>query len=359
LRDAAGPRTAAVVSATGALLGAAERALATPASRRATDRGEVVEALLAAERDLFAVTGERTREVLAATDRDLATMRLEGAAVTATLLLALGAGLLFVVRPAARALEEATREATHGREFATSLVASAADAIYAFDADLRVTEWNPAMERWTGVSRADALGRGPGDFAAELEWGPAGRPYQRALAGETTSTAEIRGRARPGGPLQYFDVTCAPLHDAHGGVSGGVVTVRDVSERVRATAQLRASEARFSALYRQAPIGIAMHDDHGVIRDANPAFERLLGRALDELRGVRADDLSPPDDAALTREPMRELREGRRDAVQVETRFVRGCGRASPSAESTRSATARPWSACSTTSPSARRSRSG
>jgi diguanylate cyclase (GGDEF)-like protein/PAS domain S-box-containing protein len=109
-------------------------------------------------------------------------------------------------------------------------------------------------------------------------------------------------------------------------VSGALVTVRDVTERVEATARLRASEMRFSALYRQAPIGIAMHDDDGVISDANPAFEQLLGRPLSTLRGTRAADLSPPDDAAVTRAPTRELREGRRDAVQVEKRFVRADG---------------------------------
>jgi diguanylate cyclase (GGDEF)-like protein/PAS domain S-box-containing protein len=334
LRDGAGPRAAAVAAATETLLAAVTRA-GTPGA----DRGDV-DAALAAERDLLAVTNERSRILFALTDRELAEVRRTGVVVTASLLLTLATGLLLVVRPAARALERlvaellasraqleaATAEATRGREFAASLVASAADAIYAFDAVLRITEWNPAMERWTGVARADALGRAPAEFEAELDWGEGGRPYARALRGETTALTEVPGRAGPGEPLRYFDVICAPLYDARGAVAGGVVTARDVTERVAALARLRASEARFSALYRQAPLGIAMHDDDGVIVDANPAFERLLGRPLAELRGQRAADLSPPEDASVTRTPVAELRAGRRERVEVEKRFVRGGG---------------------------------
>ena len=320
LRDGAGRHAATIGASTDALLTAATLARAPGAGRVEVD------ALLAAERAVLALTSERSRVLLAATDAELARLRGTEVATTGLLLVALGSGLLFVVRPAAGALERATREATAGREFAASLVASAGDAIYAFDTGLRITEWNPAMERWTGVPRADALGRSPNEFAADLDWGPDGRPYARALHGGTTALAEVEGRARPGEPPRYFDVTCAPLYDARGAVAGGVVTARDVTERVAALARLRASEARFSALYRQAPLGIAMHDDDGVIVDANPAFERLLGRPLAELRGQRAADLSPPEDASVTRTPVAELRAGRRERVEVEKRFVRGGG---------------------------------
>jgi diguanylate cyclase (GGDEF)-like protein/PAS domain S-box-containing protein len=335
LRKGAGTRGRAIAQAQAELLRAAAGIGAGPAAPRAQ-----FDALLAAEQRLVLVTFERTREVLAATDAELANLRRTAGGLTALLILALACGAVFVVRPAARELErlvaellasraqleEATREATRGREFAASLVASATDAVYAFDAAVHITEWNPAMAAWTGVPRAAALGRRPDELEAELDWGAGGRPYACALAGETTEVAELRGRASPGAPFRWFDVTCAPLRDAAGAVTGGVVTARDVTARVEASERLRASEARFHALYRQAPLGIVMHDDDGLIRDANPAFERLSGRPVDELRGTRAADLSPPGDAPVTREPVRELRNGQRDIVQVEKRFLRTSG---------------------------------
>jgi diguanylate cyclase (GGDEF)-like protein/PAS domain S-box-containing protein len=341
LWDAAGGHAPAIAGALDHLLLAASAA-ADPAHRDdpAAARRARADTLLAAERQLAALTGERTRALVTLTDRELADLRRSAGAATALLLLTLAWGALFVVRPAAREmerliaellasggrLEAASRDAMRGREFAASLVASAADAIYAFDTALAITEWNPAMAAWTGVSRAAALGQQPGELAAELDWGDAGRPYARALAGETTTLAELAGRARPGAPSRWFDVTCAPLRDPAGAVTGGVVTVRDVTERVAATERLRASEARFHALYHQAPLGIITHDDDGVIRDANPAFERLIGRPVRELRGLRAADLSPPEDGPVTRAPMRAQRDGQRSVVQVEKRFVRATG---------------------------------
>jgi PAS domain-containing protein len=160
------------------------------------------------------VTNERSRILFALTDRELAEVRRTGVVVTASLLLTLATGLLLVVRPAARALERlvaellasraqleaATAEATRGREFAASLVASAADAIYAFDAVLRITEWNPAMERGP-ASRADALGRPRVRGRARL--GRRGRPYARALHGRPPPSPRSRGVRRPGEPPRY------------------------------------------------------------------------------------------------------------------------------------------------------------
>jgi PAS domain S-box-containing protein len=59
----------------------------------------------------------------------------------------------------------------------------------------------------------------------------------------------------------------------------------------RRTAQLRASEARFRAIYEGALDGILVQTPDGRIVDANPAAMRLLGRPLGELQGLSGEDL--------------------------------------------------------------------
>jgi diguanylate cyclase (GGDEF)-like protein/PAS domain S-box-containing protein len=223
-------------------------------------------------------------------------------------------------------LAEAHADASRGREFASSLVASLVDGIYAFDVDQRVTEWNPSMERWTGVPRDAAIGLRLDEFEADIDWGVGGRPYVRALSGETTVVQGQPGRATRGEAMRFFDCTCAPVRSAHGAISGGLVTIRDVSERVAAADSVSASEARFRTLYDQAAIGIAFIDDEGVIHNVNPAWERLLGWSADELRGRIAASLSPVEDSDITRGPVAELRAGVRDSVTVEKRFIRRDG---------------------------------
>jgi PAS domain S-box-containing protein len=288
------------------------------------------------------------------------------------MLATLGIGALVIVRPASRSAErlvaevvasrerlaEAHEDASRGREFAASLVASLVDGIYAFDGEQRVTEWNPSMERWTGVARDQAIGHRLDEFEADIDWGVGGRPYLRALAGETTVVQGQPGRATRGEAMRFFDCTCVPVRSAHGAISGGLVTIRDVSERVAAADAVSASEARFRTLYDQAAIGIAFIDDDGVIHNVNPAWERLFGWSADELRGRIAASLSPIEDGDITRGPVAELRAGVRDSVTVEKRFIRRDGTVLWGSL-TISRFRAPGSACSTTSRRGRSSRPG
>jgi len=211
---------------------------------------------------------------------------------------------------------------------AASLVTSTAEAICAFDLGLRITEWNPAMARLTGVPREKAVGR-PG-LAIEItaDWTAPGGAWTRALAGQETVLRDEPWGRRWGDRSTFVEGTIAPLRGPEGVVLGGVMTLRDVSERVMAADLLRASEARFRNLFDRAAVGIVVLDVDGVVRDVNPAFERLLGYDAQEIVGRRAGDLSPPEDAHRTREPVREVYAGRRRSASVETRMLRKDGEA-------------------------------
>ncbi|MDF1504751.1 EAL domain-containing protein [Roseisolibacter sp. H3M3-2] len=332
------PRVRGVAERRAALLATEARLLAASAELAAGDgaaRPALVAELAAADRRLgdLSLGGWRAlREVL---DEQLLLVRRVEGGIAVVLLLTLLVGAA-VVRPAARASERLMRallasrgrvQAAHGamrreRELATSIVHSATEAMFAYDVGLRITAWNPAMQEWTGVAHADAVGRRPEEIAAELDWGAAGRPYARALGGETVEAQEVAGRAAPGEPPRYFDVSCGPVRVADGTISGGLVSVRDVTARVLAAEQVRRSEARFHTLFDQAPLGIVLLDDDGGIVDANGAFGRLVGREPAALRGTPATALYPADDAEAVTEQLREVREGRAAGVSIERRLA-------------------------------------
>jgi len=90
------------------------------------------------------------------------------------------------------------------------------------------------------------------------------------------------------------------------------------------TAQLRASEARFRAIFEQSALGIALLDKKGKVMVSNRALQEILGRETDELVGRRFTDFAPPDqDLASDVAMYREMRDGERDHHRVETRYVR------------------------------------
>jgi diguanylate cyclase (GGDEF)-like protein/PAS domain S-box-containing protein len=340
LRAILGDQRATLAAADLRLLAALDVVTAPVRDTSAAADASALARLIAAEREIVALATDRERRLQADADAHLERLRGLAAALAVLQLLTLVVGGALVMRPATTAtdrltselrqararLQTAHLELTREREFATSLVHSAADAMFAFDGALRIIAWNPAMERWTGVLRADAMGRAPEEIQAELDWGDAGRPYARALTGEIVQVHDRPGRASAADPFRYFDASCVPLRDSDGRISGGLVAARDVTERVLAAEQVRSSEARFHALFEQAPLGIVLLDDAGTVVEANPAFERLIGREAADLRGTAIEDLSPPEDSATASEPVRELKAGQRASVAIEQRFARPGG---------------------------------
>lgn len=88
----------------------------------------------------------------------------------------------------------------------------------------------------------------------------------------------------------------AVVRDAQGTPVSRVGFVIDVSARDAAVAALRQSEERFRAVYRNAPMGIAIGDVDGQFQEANPVLCAMLGYTEDELRTRLFRDLIHPDD---------------------------------------------------------------
>lgn len=100
----------------------------------------------------------------------------------------------------------------------------------------------------------------------------------------------------------------------------------DLAARQEAEAARRRLESRFRAIFDHAAIGIVLLDGDGYFCESNAAFQALVGYDREELLRLKAAELSPPEDANVTREPIRELRAGLRKSVSVEKRFIRKDG---------------------------------
>jgi len=95
-----------------------------------------------------------------------------------------------------------------------------------------------------------------------------------------------------------------------------------LAERERTAAALRASEARFRTIFESAAIGIVLVDLAGRPVEANPAIERMLGYSRDELRDMVFTEVTHPDDVSADWALFAALVAGRRDAYQMEKRYL-------------------------------------
>ncbi|MCX6033256.1 MAG: PAS domain S-box protein [Chloroflexi bacterium] len=79
------------------------------------------------------------------------------------------------------------------------------------------------------------------------------------------------------GQVYYYDLTVEPLRDAAGAVVGVTCATMDISERKRAEAAQRESEARYQGLFESAREAVLASSPDGKIIEANPAAARLFG----------------------------------------------------------------------------------
>src|SRR3989441_5383188 len=125
-------------------------------------------------------------------------------------------------------------------EFSLSVIEGVEDALLVTDARLGVIAWNGAMERLTGVARADALGRNAEAVLPFFRETALTTHLRRALAGHVVSTDEFSYALPSLGRKGWMRARCVPWRDAAGAVVGVVGFLVDVTDRRRSA--LRSEE---------------------------------------------------------------------------------------------------------------------
>jgi PAS domain S-box-containing protein len=178
-----------------------------------------------------------------------------------------------------KAAEDALRSS---EEQYRAIFNASTDSLTLRDAEFRIVDVNAAYERMSGLRRADVLG------ATELtldlldvrDWRR--EVHDRALAGEAMRL-ESEARRRDGTRFR-LEVLVLPMQ--YGGAPHALYVARDITERKRAEAALRSSEEQYRAIFDATTDGLTLRDAGFRIVDANPAYARMTGYALDEMIGT-------------------------------------------------------------------------
>lgn len=173
-----------------------------------------------------------------------------------------------------------------------AIVQSSDDAIIGMDLNGGITSWNPGAERIFGFTAGEMVETSmlrlvPADQRAEAK-----QMLGKIKASKSMQHFETLRQTRDG-RLIDVSITASPIKNAEGKVIGVSKVARDITDRKRAEATLRRSEALFYALVEQAPMGIYVVDARFRLQQVNPrarpVFSKvrpLIGRDLSEIHHI-------------------------------------------------------------------------
>ncbi|HBD08323.1 MAG TPA: hypothetical protein DCZ69_08675, partial [Syntrophobacteraceae bacterium] len=164
-------------------------------------------------------------------------------------------------------------EMIHLRNYLANIIDSMPSMLVGVDADGHVTQWNAAAESLTGISAVEILGQGLGEVLPSLN-------HVLEHVHEAVRTRSVRSKSKTprlvGGKMRYEDITVYPL--AGLGMTGAVIRIDDVTEKVKLEEMMIQSEKMLSVGGLAAgmaheinnPLGVILQASQNVLRRVSP-----------------------------------------------------------------------------------------
>ena len=168
------------------------------------------------------------------------------------------------------------------------------DAIIGKDLNSIVTSWNRGAEKVFGYTADEMVGTSIMRLIPADRHDEENHILKQINSGKSVQHFETVRQTKDG-RLIDVSVTASPIKDGTGNSIGVSKVARDITERKRAEAARRASEARYRSLFEYAPDGILIADPKNYFIDANSTMCRMLGYTREELVGLQGSDIVAPN----------------------------------------------------------------
>jgi PAS domain S-box-containing protein len=116
-------------------------------------------------------------------------------------------------------------------------------------------------------------------------------PVNKALRSMKSFSEYFIGIKRPDRKyITWVNVNASLVFDDNNNIKYVTISFNDTTEQKQAEDALQKSEERFRNLFETMSHGVVYQDSKGIIIDANPSAQRILGLSLDQMQGRKSID---------------------------------------------------------------------
>lgn len=150
---------------------------------------------------------------------------------------------------------------------------------------------NGALARMCGYeSGEDLIGMSVADITSKQQVGAVLKHLQKGIDKGLADNFEFQTKNKNGTTIPCL-MNAAVLHDIDDNLIGNIIVIRDVTDIKAVQDALRKSESRHRMLIEMMREGVVMFDEHSQLTYANDSIARMTGYKIDELLGLRPQDL--------------------------------------------------------------------
>lgn len=215
----------------------------------------------------------------------------------------------------------------------TDIIDFLPDPTMVIDVDGKITAWNRAIEKLTGIPAASILGKGDYAYAVWFYGKPCPvlidlvlhdnedairTQYPNFHRNGHTILAEVETQ-RPGGTRLQFWITATPLFNQNGEIIGAIESLRDVTHQKTIARAWRESKNYLDAIINTISDPVFVKDRQHRFVTLNNGFCRFVGYTREELLGKTDYDFFPKEEADVYRKKDEEVSSSREINENEET----------------------------------------
>lgn len=230
---------------------------------------------------------------------------------------------LKMAQPAQRLGAEYRKLVLSDRYF-RSVLDHAQDAIVSTDGRGHITSLNRAAVELFARAQDEVIGS-PITQLCGGQWDESLAHLVHQLQSGGSPSLQTLECKRADGSLFYVEVSAGVVSDELHRPIGFTVIARDITERKKGEEAAALSSQRLQAIFQQTAAGIAQVDSTGRFLEANQRYCEIVGRTMEELRTLRLQEITHPDDLPENASQFQKIfRDGK--PFRIEKRYQRPDG---------------------------------